>query len=82
MFKRKKATHEVSFTDEGVSVRSDDQEFVAEIVVLWYQAYGTKAEPKEKQPMGFSNAHMSEVESDTERAEPAADIELDDEDED
>lgn len=80
MFKRK-SRHEVSYTDEGVSVRTDDMEFAAELVALWHTTFAVKPEEKPKVRLGFNNDHVQDsgLESDTERVAQVEDVEVDDE---
>lgn len=96
MFGRKKAvvetavveapeSYSVQFTRDAVLVESTSMEFSMAIIEFWEEFHGDKPESKDekKVPLGFNKDHMSDLESDVDHAaQPDAEEDYDDEDED
>lgn len=72
----------VSITEDGVSVENSNEDFALTMVSFWAQTFNQgKEEPKPK-PLGFSNDHVTEVESVTDRLQNGPDEDYDEDDDD
>lgn len=61
---------QVQYDRNKVTVTSSSMEFAAAIVELWETQHGAKPDAGKKTPLGFSNDHMSDIESEVGNALP------------
>lgn len=61
---------QVQYDRNQVTVTSSSMEFAAAIVELWETQHGKKPDAGKKAPLGFSNDHMSDLESEVDKASP------------
>ena len=61
---------QVQYDRNQVTVTSSSMEFTAAIVELWETQHGKKPDAGKKTPLGFSNDHMSDLESEVSNASP------------
>lgn len=73
--------HSIQFTRDAVVVESTDPELAQAIIMYWEEHHGAEKKSDKPTPkLGFSNDHMSDLESDVDHAGDSEPPECDDPD--